>query len=71
MLVVMRCRECNDEGAYEGLLWIHCRNQKCRYYDATYAGKVKREEASSRFFDKVDKLSSLRKKSTGAHHTGF
>lgn len=45
ILVIMKCPVCNSEDAYTGLLWIHCRNKKCRYYDKAY-DEQKNEERS-------------------------
>jgi len=55
----MRCRACNCKGAYEGLQWIHCQNQVCRYYDAEYTEKVRREQANTKFYNTVEKLSAI------------
>ena len=37
ILLVMNCPECKKPGAYIGLLWVHCKNVSCKYYDAIYA----------------------------------
>ena len=43
MLGLMKCPECKTENAYTGLLWVHCINTDCRYYDARYAEQVLRD----------------------------
>lgn len=58
----MNCPHCKEDGAYTGLQWIHCQNKECRYYDARYVEKLRREEdqQTSAFYDKVEKLILLR-----------
>ena len=55
----VECPNCKQEGSYTGLLWVHCQNMECRYYDARYTEKVKQEDAAS-FVDTVEKLILLR-----------
>ena len=43
----MNCPHCKESGAYTGLLWVHCQNKECRYYDARYAEKVRQEARGS------------------------
>lgn len=38
------CPECATYDAYIGLLWVHCRNPQCRYYDKRYDERRTREE---------------------------
>lgn len=51
----MDCPQCKHSGAYIGLQWVHCQNEKCRYYDARYTEKV-REENKRLLGRAVDKL---------------
>lgn len=39
----MVCPECGDAGAYYGLRWVHCMNEKCFFYDARYSSKIRSE----------------------------
>lgn len=41
---LVNCPHCKESGAYTGLLWVHCQNTECKYFDALYTEKVKREE---------------------------
>ena len=54
----MDCPSCNHPDAYIGLLWIHCRNTDCCFFDEKYDAKLKRER-STRFKDAVDRLIEL------------
>lgn len=55
----MDCPHCGTDGSYTGLQWVHCQNEKCKYYDARYTEKVRREMAAG-FYDSVDRLILLR-----------
>lgn len=48
-----------------GLLWVHCQNTDCRYFDARYKAKVEKEISDS-FADAVDKLILLQGKVGGS-----
>lgn len=39
----MDCPQCNESGAYHGLMWIHCMNEKCRFFDAYYTSRIRAE----------------------------
>lgn len=64
----MRCPACGTKESYTGLLWVHCKNKDCKYYDAEYAAKLKREKSGEgttydvHLNDKVEKLILLRGK---------
>jgi len=60
----MNCPECGASGAYTGLQWVHCQSLSCRYYDARYTNKVRKEESDRVFasflYEKAEKLIMLR-----------
>lgn len=63
----MRCPHCKNAGAYTGLLWVHCQNEDCKYFDPRYVDKVKRERAIGSLYaahldEKAEKLILLRGK---------
>ena len=58
----MKCPECDNDGAYMGLQWIHCRNKVCRHYDPIYTKKVTFEEARDMFHGAPDHLLPLRER---------
>ena len=53
----MNCPACEHPDAYKGLLWIHCKNSDCRYFDARYVEQLKSELSN---LSKVDRLIMLR-----------
>lgn len=53
----MKCPECGSPDAYKSLLWIFCKNINCRYFDARYAEKLKKELTS---LTKAERLILLR-----------
>ena len=57
--VLMDCPQCKKPGAYTGLLWVHCVNEACDYFDARYAAKVKTERIT--LLGKAERLISVRK----------
>ena len=63
----MRCPYCEHADAYTGLLWVHCLNEDCKYFDPLYAAKMKQEKVIGSLFDqhiqdKAEKLILLRGK---------
>jgi hypothetical protein len=55
----VKCPECNTDGAYIGLRFIHCLNQLCKFYDARYAEDV--GEESKRRPSPTERLILIRK----------
>lgn len=49
------CPNCKNRGAYRGLLWIHCQNEGCEFFDARYTRKIQLENSKA-FNDAVDGL---------------
>jgi hypothetical protein len=41
------CPHCKKDGAYTGLLWVHCQNSDCKYFDARYTQKIKDEQSEA------------------------
>jgi len=63
----VNCPHCKESGAYTGLQWVHCQNEKCKYYDPIYTEKVRQEERGDAYDNygygiqgAVDKLILLR-----------
>ncbi len=64
----MRCPACGTHDSYTGLLWVFCKNEHCKYFDARYAARIAGEKKARpktydvHVRDKVEKLILLRGK---------
>ena len=61
----MKCPECGHPDAYKGLLWIHCKNLNCRYFDARYVEQTKKDLGNLSASERLILLREMLKEENG------